>query len=73
MSSKPGTPTWMSDKKEIILLVNRSGKNFNFDLPTGHYRLDAGRSMRTLRSILNIDQIKALVDEGSLVVEADHK
>ncbi len=41
-----------------------------FDLPTGRYRLDAGRKMRTLKSIMDIAQVKQLVDQGDLVVEA---
>lgn len=60
---------WMENKKEIIVLSNRSQQNFILELPSGRYRLDAGRRMRTLRSILNIGQIKQLVDSGQLVIE----
>jgi hypothetical protein len=38
-------------------------------LPTGRYRLDAGRRMRTLRTILDIPQIRDLVEEGELGLE----
>jgi hypothetical protein len=61
--------TWREDPAEIIVLNNKSKNNFVLDLPTGRYRLDAGRRMRTLRSILKIDQIKQLVNEGKLVLE----
>ena len=60
---------WMTNKDDIIFLSNTSQENFIFDLPTGRCRLDAGRRMRTLRSILNFDQVKALVDGGKLVVQ----
>lgn len=63
--------TWIEEKKEIIVLNNTSAQNFILELPTGRYRLDAGRKMRTMRSILNIEQVKALVDEGQLVIEQD--
>lgn len=61
--------TWVHNPKDVIVLVNRSQKNYVLDLPTGLYRLDIGRKMRTLRSILNIEQVKKLVDSGALAVE----
>jgi hypothetical protein len=61
--------TWLQIPEDIIVLVNRSEHNFILDLPTGRYRLDAGRRMRTLRSILNSPQVIALVHEGQLVIE----
>jgi hypothetical protein len=59
----------MEDKKSIIYLTNKSKHNFILELPAGRYRLDAGRRMRTLKSILDIATIKELVDKGDLVVE----
>jgi hypothetical protein len=50
-------------------LSNRTGQNFILELPTGRCRLDAGRKLRTLRSILKIGQVKQLVDAGQLVIE----
>jgi hypothetical protein len=61
--------TWLADPKNVIVLANRSDRNFILDLPTGHYRLDAGRRMRTMRSILDIGQIRKLVSDGQLAVE----
>jgi hypothetical protein len=61
--------TWKEDPDDIIVLVNRTNKNLILDLPTGRYRLDAGRRMRTLRSILKYPQIMELVENGSLTLE----
>ena len=61
--------TWTEHPDNIIMLANRSSKNFILDLPAGRYRLDAGRRMRTLRSILKHQQIMALVEDGSLAIE----
>jgi len=69
-SSRTDDVTWMEDKKSIIVLANKSKNNFILELPAGRYRLDAGRRMRTLKSILDIASIKELVDKGELVVES---
>ena len=61
--------TWNANPDDIIVLANRSSHNFILDLPTGRCRLDAGRRMRTMRSILNYAQIIDLVHEGKLAVE----
>ncbi len=61
--------TWQENKDDIILLVNRSSKNYILELPAGRYRLDAGRRMRTMRSICNIKEVKELLEQGSLVIE----
>lgn len=60
--------TWTEHPDDIIILANRTSKNFILDLPAGRYRLDAGRRMRTLRSILKHQQIMALVEDGSLTI-----
>jgi hypothetical protein len=61
--------TWQENPADIILLRNKSSHNFILELPSGRYRLDAGRRMRTMRSILRIGQVQQLVNEGQLVVE----
>jgi hypothetical protein len=66
---EPAALTWQKNPDDIIMLVNRTGNNYILDLPTGRYRLDANRRMRTLRSILKYPQIIALIHEGSLAVE----
>jgi hypothetical protein len=70
MSNNITGTTWQEDPKEIIMLVNRTGQNYILELPSGRYRLDAGRRMRTLRSIMKVQQVKQLIDQGNLVVEA---
>ncbi len=65
----PDKVTWKEPKDQIIYLVNRSRRNFILNLPTGQYRLDAGRRMRTLRTILDYPAIRRLVDAGELAVE----
>ncbi len=61
--------TWTENPDDIIMLANKSQTNYILELPSGRYRLDAGRRMRTLRSILKIQQVKELVDEGVLTIE----
>ncbi len=70
MSNNITGATWLDDPDEIILLANRSSHNYILELPAGRVRLDAGRKLRTLRSITKINQIKELIDQGSLVIEA---
>ena len=43
--------TWLENPDDVIVLANHSRQNFMLDLPAGRYRLDAGRRMRTMRSI----------------------
>jgi hypothetical protein len=61
--------TWIEDPDDIIILANRSKQNFILDLPAGRYRLDAGRRMRTLRSILRHESVMELVNAGQLAIE----
>ena len=61
--------TWIENPDDIIVLANNSRQNFILDLPAGRYRLDAGRRMRTLRSILKVEPIMELVKSGQLTVE----
>ncbi len=69
-NTSSNTNTWQEDKDDIIILANRSNNNYVLDLPAGRCRLDAGRRMRTLRSILKISQVKDLLQQGSLVIES---
>jgi len=73
MSNNVVGNTWQENPDEIIVLVNNSSNNYILDLPSGRYRLDAGRRMRTLRTIMKVQQVKQLVDQGSLVVENKSK
>jgi hypothetical protein len=67
--ARTGRPHVAKNPDDIIMLVNRTGNNYILDLPTGRYRLDANRRMRTMRSILKYPQIIELIHEGSLAVE----
>ncbi len=69
MSNNITGNTWQDDPKTIIWLVNRTRNNYILELPSGRLRLDAGRRVRTLQSIMKIQQVKELVDQGSLAVE----
>jgi hypothetical protein len=69
MSNNVVSNTWQENPDEIIVLVNRSRNNYILELPAGRFRLDAGRRMRTLRSIMKVQQVKQLIDAGTLTVE----
>jgi hypothetical protein len=69
MSNNVVSNTWQENPEEIIVLVNRSRNNYILELPAGRFRLDAGRRMRTLRSIMKVQQVKQLIDAGTLAVE----
>ena len=61
--------SWLEDKEEVIVLANKSDRNYILELPTGVCRLDAGRKIRTLRSILKIGKVQELVTKGQLEIE----
>ncbi len=65
--------TWQENPDDIIVLVNRSRNNYILELPAGRFRLDAGRRMRTLRSIMKVQQVKQLIDQGNLAIENQSK
>ncbi|MEZ4656005.1 MAG: hypothetical protein R2911_00360 [Caldilineaceae bacterium] len=71
MAQKMFDNTWQENPEDIIILVNRSSKNYILDLPAGRYRLDAGRRMRTLRSITKFSQVQDLLEQGALIIEAN--
>lgn len=69
MANRVNENTWQENPDDIIMLVNRTSNNYILELPAGRYRLDAGRHMRTLRSICAIKQVQDLLEQGSLVIE----
>lgn len=69
MLRKLNYTSWQEDPADVIMLVNRSSKNFILELPAGRVRLDAGRSIRTLKSILDIAGVRELVNQGELEVQ----
>lgn len=69
MSLKLDHNTWQEDPHDVIVVVNQTRNNYILDLPAGRYRLDAGRRMRTLKSIMDIPRIRELIEQGDLIVE----
>lgn len=69
MARKSDSLSWKEDPDDVIVLVNRSDKNFILDLPSGRCRLDAGRRIRTLKSIMDIQGIRDLVNQGALEIQ----
>ena len=61
--------TWQENPDDVILLVNHSSNNYILEMPSGRCRLDAGRTLRTLRSIIKIPQVRDLVEQGVLTIE----
>ena len=69
MADRLQNTTWQENPTDIIVLTNQSSSNYILELPSGRFRLDAGRRMLTLKSILNLPKVKQLVDDGSLRLE----
>lgn len=69
MTWKQDKNSWQENPDDIILLVNHSSNNYVIDMPTGRCRLDAGRKLRTLRSIIKLPQVRDLVEQGVLTIE----
>jgi hypothetical protein len=69
MAHNPYDITWLEKIEDVIVLHNRTKSNYVLDLPSGRVRLDAGRRIRTVRTILKIEQVKDLLDRGMLVLE----
>ena len=68
MSNNVTGTTWQENPEDIITLVNSTRNNYILELPSGRYRLDAGRRMRTLKTIMKVQQVKQLIDQGSLTI-----
>ena len=66
MAATSSENTWKINPDDVIMLINNTSNNYILELPSGRFRLDAGRRMRTLRSIMKVPQIRALVEEGSI-------
>jgi len=69
VSTDPNQNTWQENPDDIIMLANRSQHNYIIEMSTGQVRLDAGRRMRTLRSILKLSRVTELLNQGDLVIE----
>lgn len=56
------------DPADVITVKNRSDKNILLDLPTGRFRLDAGRTFRMASDITEVQQVKDLISSGMVEV-----
>lgn len=57
---------WDPDK--TVSVRNKSSQNILLDLPTGHFRLDAGRTFRMTPDIADLPQVRDLVAAGQVEI-----
>jgi hypothetical protein len=62
------TPERDWDPEQWVLVTNKSSKNILLDLPTGYFRLDIGRSFRMTPDVVDLPQVKDLVDAGQIEI-----
>ncbi len=63
---KPIGPTWKPKSKDVIIVTNISNENLALKLPTGRVRLDIGHSQMMTASLLDLPEIKELVEAGKI-------
>lgn len=56
------------DPQRTVLVRNKSGHNILLDLPTGYFRLDAGRTFCMTPEVTQIPQVKKLIKAGQIEV-----
>ena len=52
----------------FVFVHNKTSQNILLDLPTGAFRLDAGRSFRMTPDIKDVPQVKDLVAGGQIEI-----
>jgi hypothetical protein len=65
---KPGQLERDWDPQRLVTVRNKTDRNILLDLPTGHFRLDAGRSFRMTADIADVAQVKDLVAAGQVEI-----
>jgi hypothetical protein len=65
---KPGQLERDWDPEQFVTVRNTTSHNILLDLPTGHFRLDAGRSFRMTPDIAGVPQVKDLVAAGQVEI-----
>lgn len=65
---KPGRLERDWDPAKSVVVRNKTNHNILFDLPTGYFRLDAGRSIRMTSDIADVPQVKDLVAAGQVEI-----
>ncbi len=69
---KPRKPSQLErdwDPEHFITVHNKTEHNILLDLPTGYFRLDAGRAFRMMPDIAEIAQVKELVTTGQIEIK----
>ena len=56
------------DPQKTVIVRNKSAQNILLDLPTGYFRLDAGRSFGMTRDIADLPQVRDLVAAGQVEI-----
>lgn len=67
-SKKKQTLEYDWDPQKTVIVRNKSAHNILLDLPTGYFRLDAGRSFGMTRDIADLPQVKELVAAGQVEI-----
>lgn len=67
-SKKHHTLEYDWDPQKTVIVRNKSAHNILLDLPTGYFRLDAGRSFGMTRDIADLSQVKDLVTAGEVEI-----
>lgn len=57
------------DPQKSVLVRNKSGHNILLELPTGYFRLDAKRSFRMAKDIVDLAQVQQLIASGQLEID----
>ncbi len=65
---KPGQLERDWDPEHFVMVRNKTDRNILLDLPTGSFRLDAGRSFRMTPDIAGVPQVKDLVAAGQVEI-----
>ncbi len=65
---KPGQLERDWDPEQFVTVRNTTNHNILLDLPTGHFRLDAGRSFRMTPDIAEVPQVKELAAAGQVEI-----
>jgi hypothetical protein len=65
---KPGQLERDWDPEQFVTMRNTTDRNILLDLPTGYFRLDAGRSFRMTPDIGETPQVKELVAAGQVEI-----
>lgn len=66
--SKHSTLEYDWDPGKSVVVHNKTTHNILLVLPTGHFRLDAGRSFRMTPDIAEMPQVKDLVAAGQVEI-----